>query len=226
MYEQLYEDNRRLLYYWVYRYRSACRMRACADADDLIQAGFLGLVQAQKTYNADCGKWGSWASFYIRNAMRETLELRGKKQHECISIDAPLGEDADGDTLRDLLTDENAPEIDTRIICAEVVEAVRKAVEAIPDSDARRAVNYVRLQGQTRKETAKRLHTTENRVTALVRKGEESIRKNSELKKALPDLDEMTRFHAHKGVTAFMRDMTSTVEAAVMWREEHAREYA
>jgi hypothetical protein len=37
------------------------------------------------------------------------------------------------------------------------------------------------------------------------------------LKKAL---DEETRFHAHKGVTAFLSDWTSSVEEAAMWRIE------
>ena len=36
----------------------------------------------------------------------------------------------------------------------------------------------------------------------------------------LVDLDNRTRFHAHKGVAAFNRDWTSVTEGAALWRIE------
>ena len=36
-------------------------------------------------------------------------------------------------------------------------------------------------------------------------------------------LDELTRFHSHKGFTAFNRDWTSVTEDAALWRIEQCK---
>lgn len=36
-------------------------------------------------------------------------------------------------------------------------------------------------------------------------------------------LDELTRFHAHKGLTAFNQDWTSVTEGAALWRVEQCK---
>ena len=50
MYEKLYADNIKLLWYWANRYANACRLQAGVDLEDLVQSGFLAVIEAQKTF--------------------------------------------------------------------------------------------------------------------------------------------------------------------------------
>ena len=51
------------------------------------------------------------------------------------------------------------------------------------------------------------------------RKSLGQLRRNRDLQE-LAELDGLTRFHAHKGVSSFRRDWSSVVEDAVIWRDE------
>lgn len=229
MYERLYSDNVRLLAFFARRYKWALERRAWLQMDDLLQAAFLGLVEAQRTYKADenaCA-WSTWAGFYIRNQIKDTLGLRSK-QLDTVSLDSPICDDSGESTeitLADAIVDDMLPDHDERIIRNEVTKAVREALASIPNEQARTAVQLVHLQDMTQDEAAQEMGLPIGKFINALSKGRNSLRKNKELRKAIPDLDEMTRFHACKGVGTFMRDHTSVVEAAVIWREEHRHMY-
>ena len=220
MYDKLYFENKGLLWFWANRYAPLCENRGDIDADDLSQIGFFALLEARETWRKDRGAWSTWASFYIRKAIREALGLRGKRQLRPVSLDVPIGEDG-SDSLGDLITDENLPEADEAILQDDLVRAVREAVEAIKADLPRQAVRMVYLQGMHRTDVAKAMNVTVSTVSHLLRRGKLELRRNYRLRQALPELDKYTLFNAHKGVSAFLRDRTSTVEASVIWREEN-----
>lgn len=220
LYDRLYQENRGLLWYWVNRYSGACCDRPTADVEDLVQEGFFALIEASASYQCERGAWSTWASLYIRKAMREALGLRGKKQLPTVSLDAPIGDEADADSLGSLLPDESLPSSDESILRRELILAVREAVNSIESENVRNAVRWIYLEGKSPAEAAQTLGIDRTAIPGLLNRGKLAIRRNHHLRKAHPDLDEMTRFHAHKGVEAFIRDRTSTVEAAVLWREE------
>ena len=216
--EQLFRENRGLIGMWVKRYSSLCA--TTCDADDLQQAGFLGLVRAAATWDPEQGSWSAWASYYIRSFMLDALGLR-KKRLKTLSLDAPLSDDADADTLGDLIADDSLPPVSEAMEQAEVCEAVRGAVEAIRDADARRAIECVYLRTMSHGEAAEALGVSVARLGNLLHKGLAALARDRKLREAM--LDEETLFLKYKGVSAFERDLTSTTEAAVIWRDKHRR---
>lgn len=215
--QHLYAENRGLIGLWVKHYAHLCRNRPTCTPEDLEQAGFLGLVKARKTWEPARSAWSTWASFYIRSAMLDALGLR-RKEVRAVSLDAPLSDDEDALTIGDTIPDESQAPPGENVERLETVKAVRQAVAAIDDAEVREAVTLVHLQGLTHNAAAEAMGILPERVGWLLRKGHRVMFNSEKLRAAV--LDEGTLFHAHKGVTAFLRDHTSVVEAAVIWREE------
>ena len=219
MRERLCLENTGLLWYWAKRYAPLCRERGDIDADDLVQAGFLGLLEASESWQEDQGAWSTWASYRIRGRMREAMGRGKLHRMRMVSLDAPVrtGED---DPLGALIPDERLPELDAGLLRDDLVRAVREAVEAIGEDLPRQAVKYFHLEGKSYAEAAQAMGVRREAMSNLLLRGRMALKTNCRLRQALPELDASTRFYAHKGVEAFMRDQTSVVEAAVLWREE------
>ena len=222
VYDKLYSENRGLLWYWANRYSGIIQDRGDISVEDLTQVGFLALCEASATYQPDKGAWSSWASNYIRKTMRECIGLRGKKQIQTVSLDTPIGEE-ENTLLVDMIADDSLPDADANIMRMESVKAVRDAVNAIKGDSMRQALRRVYLNGESRAEVARALNVTESALQGMLVRGKREMRNNWRLRRAI-DLDAETRFHAHKGVSAFNRDMTSVVEEAVLWREKRRKQ--
>ena len=222
--EKLLADNQGLVFFWVRRYFPLLENRAAIDAEDLTQAGFLGIIDAARTFDGDKGAWSTWASYYIRTAILNALGIRKRRPEDgALSLDVPANpEDGQGETLLDLIPDASLPEIDAGLIREEVRAVVRLAVGHIQDERQRRALELTHLEGSTIKEAAARLGTDETHIRAMNRLSLSQLRKEKKIR-ALVDLDSLTRFHAHKSISAFIRDETSVVEEAVFWRDEQQR---
>ena len=210
--DKLYLENKGLLWRWARHYAPFCN--STVDVDDLVQSGFLGLVRARETYKEDGAAWSSWASLYIRTAMQEALGRR-RNRPSVLSLDRPIAEDAE-ETLLDTLTDESAPDAEALILQDDLARSVRAAVDDLEDENARAAIRAVYFDGLTFAQLAEELGISISSVDHRIRKGRKLLAKDRRVKVYLDDL---TSFHAHKGVSAFMRDRTSTVEASVLWRE-------
>ena len=219
MYENICQENAGLVHYFAKRYRK----QSASDYEDVVQAGFIGLMNAAATFDHKAGAWSNWAGFYIRREMRMAIGI-DKKRFDTISIDAPVME-GEEISLGDMIPDESLPEMDANIMRGELVAAVRDAVESLAVPEERKALKLVYLDGLTASEAARRLDVNKKELEKFVRSGKGKIRKDKRLQKALPELDELTRFYARKGVEAFNRDHTSVVEAAVIWRDEKLREF-
>lgn len=218
MLEKLYFDNRGLIGMWIGRYSPLWKNDPVCDADDLMQAGFLGLVAAAQTFDSGKASWTTWASYYIRNAILDALGMR-RKHARTVSLDTPLGDDPDGDTLSDLIPDESIPDAGEDLQRIATVQTVRDAIRAIPSEQQRRALELVRLEGKTQREAAELLGVPFQTICVLNKKSLRELRKNRALQN-MAELDGLTRFHVHKGITSFRRDWSSSVEDAVIWREE------
>ena len=213
-FEKLYREHVGLICMWCNHYAPMCN--ATCDKDDLLQAGFLGLVDAVETWEPARGAWSTWASFYIRDAMRDALGLR-RKRLQTISLDAPLPDDDDA-SIGDLIADDSLPPVSEAMERDAIRAAVREAVTLIGDDCARGVVDCVYLRGMSRNQTAEELGIPVPRLGHLLRKGLRALFLDDRLREAA--LDAETRFYAYKGVAAFKRDRTSVVEAAVIWREQ------
>ena len=120
-----------------------------------MQAGCIGLIQAEATFDPEKAAWGTWAGYYIRREMQEALELweshiRAHKQS--ISLDEPLA-DTEGITLADALEDPSA-NTEEQADVSELQSVVRQRVSALPAG--REIVELCDLKGATMAEAVHR----------------------------------------------------------------------
>ena len=224
MYEELYSENKGLLYYVARRYSKACLCDRAVSVEDLVQAGFFGLVQAQKTFDPQAGNWASWAAHYITKEIHKALGLReGKplKAHwQALSLDAPLNpNEPDGLTGADVLADDSLPAIDEALTLDDMRRYVRQAVERLQSDQQRLVIQLCGLEGQPYEAAAGRLGVSVERVrqirkTALVRlRNDKTLREN-----ARADIELRTPYYHHVGLKAFQNTNTSATEKAVLRR--------
>ena len=83
------------------------RYAACGvSLDDLLQEGFLAILDATETFDPQRGaRFVTWLDYYLRQRWNGLAGFRGRPRplNEAGSMDAPLTED--GGTLFDLLAD-------------------------------------------------------------------------------------------------------------------------
>ena len=226
MYEELYRDNVRLLQHLAGKYAPACALNRAVDVDDLVQAGFFGLIRAKETFDESRGKtWAGWAAWHVKREFEKTLGMRegrfASADAGAVPLDQPLfnkGEEQET-TRGDLLKDESLPEADERLLRGEIVRTVRERVDALEDRRGREIVRRSRLDGEALGQVAQDMGITFQQAVRLRGKAENALRRDKYLR-ALTDIDERTRYYVHKGASAFQCDHTSVVEAAVIWREE------
>lgn len=223
---ELYERNTGLLFTLAKRYIG---IDYAVTEDDLIQAGFLGLLAAVDAWTPDKGAWSTVAYWYVQRAMRQAVGINSTRRRAhlgAVSLDEPIPGGDDGDTTRaDLLADESLPDADENLLRAEIVATVRGAVDAIPDARQAVAVRLRHLEGRTGQQVGDMLGCSRERVRQLERDGFKALRRDKRLRALMRayHLDEETRFYAHKGVTAFNTDWTSVTEGTALWRIEQRR---
>lgn len=207
-----------IVWYWVNHYGFMCEERGDIDRDDLFQAGCMGLIEAERTFDSSKGTWSTWASFYIRKYIRETLGRR--KQLQTVPLDMPAYRDDDV-TLGETLPDHSITPDDDRLLAREIVQTVRTSVNALPE-DTAPVVRSVGLLGLSRAAAALKLGIPADEVRRMYNRGLRDLRKDRKLIE-LVDLDRETPFHAHKGVAAFHSSGSSVVEDLVEWRLRKSR---
>lgn len=94
--------------------RRWARASTGVEVEDLLQVGFLALMDAVGTWNRDTGMFLTWYTLRLKGAFTEAVGLRTARQRNdplrgAVSLDAPVGHDeADPFTLLDILEDSTA----------------------------------------------------------------------------------------------------------------------
>lgn len=210
--------------WWVNRYAWALEGRPYIDREDLYQSAMLGILRAQACYKSDKGSWAQFSSYYVRYEIRRLIGIKqGRIPPQAVPLDAPMGDDPDGDTRLDLLPDETALSADEAAEYDELVRAVREAVAQLTDNLERRVVQLHRLEGKSIPETAEALNITETDARRLDRTARFKHLANDKHIRALVHADDMTPYYNHVGVEQFNRTWTSATERAAMFRINHYR---
>jgi len=223
VYESLYAQNKGLLIMLARRYARACEMDRAVSQEDLVQAGFLALVRAKRSYDPSGGRsWAGWAAWHIRREYESALCLRAGARIQAHSgadtLDRSVNEDGgSAATLGELLPDDSLPDADAGLLLDELRRDVRAAVARLEDGDERRAVQLCQLEARSCRDAAQVMGISCRQVRQLNHRARERLSRDRRLRR-LVDLDDRTRFHAHKGVAAFNRDWTSVTEGAALWR--------
>ena len=214
------EENRGLVYAVAKRYRAACAADRAVDLEDLAQAGYIGLIEAARTFDETKGMFSTWATVYIRKELRAMLGLsRRDPRIEAISLDAEIGEDI---TLADTVeAPDNTEEAADQ---AELVQAVRETVNALP-APQNELVKRHDLQGQNLSAAGRACGLSASAASTAYVKARENLYRDASLRAlaAAHRLDQRTDWHRQVGLTTFRSTWTSSTEALVFWREVERR---
>ena len=107
-------------------------------------------------------------------------------------------------------------------LLAELRRSVREAVDRLEDPEQRRVIKLFHLEERSCRNTAALMGVDERQVRQISERARRWLARDWRLQR-LADLDDRTRFHAHKGVAAFNRDWTSVTEGAALWRIEQRK---
>lgn len=244
LYSELWEEIKGLIAWWAKRFfvvNSAYGISLGLEwmtpqnnkrcIDDLVQAGFLGLVNAVEHYDPERGSFTTLLSRYLLRAFQEATTGRSIKQKNdpllrCRSLDEQIGDEDSDATLLDFIPDERneIADAEERIFIEQLHEALEAALDAIPEREAA-AIRSEFYDGCKQWETAEKLHTTPGRVHQLKNDGLRHIRNSSSRKKLERFLDENTSFYRGVGRSSYNHTGTSSVERMVLWREHLRNKY-
>ena len=229
MYEKLYSDNAALLRAVAHKYAGACKHDNAVTVDDLTQAGFIGLVLAEKTFNPSKGKtWARWAAWYITREMGKALGYsHGKRVRPgTISLDEPIKEDdPEGMTRKDAIADDSLPGMEDNLFLSDLQRDVRAAIDRLQRDQERTVIDMCDLGGNPYKAAAHALGVSVTRIGAIRAEALKHLRRDQRLiEAACLSIDDETPYYIKIGPSTFDRTQTSAVEHCVLWRlDQHER---
>lgn len=225
---ELWVQNTGLVVLWserfYERYKGQC-VRAGVEFDDLVQAGFLGLVVAADTYRTDSGfKFNTWLRYPVLNAMKDCAHFRSDKQQcdplqNCLMLDAPVPGSDEELTRGDLIPDKTAEQ---QLIAAEdrvFMEQLRQVIDStllfLPEPE-RDAVQRHFLQGLTYNQIAEETGLQADTVRQKCARGLSRLRRGLPRKRLEPYAAELMDLYAWRGtgLTSFQNNCASSVERA------------
>lgn len=198
------------------------------ELDDLVQSGYLALVKAVGSYEQKECAFSTWLLFYLKTAFAEATGRRTEKSNmeplnQALSLDKPLGDEADGATFGDLVPDHKAAATLTAVEEMVWLEQLREAMEGVlaelPDE-----LNTVLRQRyyaqQTLAGVAQRMGTTKERVRKLENQGIRALRHHTLAKRIRPFYD--FDCYAGTGLSAFRNSGMSVQERYLIKQERSA----
>ena len=202
------------------------------EIEDLIQSGYLALCEAVAYFQPDGEyKFTSYLGNCLKTAFSEAGGYRSNRQyhdplHSCASLDTPLGDDPDGDTLGDLQADpvDLIEDADRRIWLEQLREAVGEALDDLPP-EQRDTLRRRFWDGLTPKEIGEAEGMPVQVIRTRENKALQTLRQRRRLDGFKTYIDERTPWYLRVGVEAFNSTGTSSVERITMIREnlENAR---
>lgn len=222
----LWESVERLVRSWAYQYtnRNYGNDTRSWETDDLIQAGYLALVDAVEKYDPDSeAKFTTYLHFHIRNHFARVLGIRTEKQRKlremeagALRLDAPLKDDTDT-TRADLLADPNGDfagmMIEQEALRCDIT-ALMAEIDKLPDNE-RLALLLTEWKGHATKAAAAVMGLSQEEVHSEKKKAIRKVRYSKAGR-----LIAQERYHTrHVTLTSFKTTWTSEVEAHILWLE-------
>ena len=183
--------------------------------DDLLQAAFLGMLAAVRSYQPEEGPFLPLFRACAERAFSEWSCCRTPKQrrdplHRALSLDEPISaDDPGGAVLGDLISSgrDEREEAEDRLFRAEISEAVRAAIGQLPVDQAR-TISLHFFGGLTMAKVAELTGTSWGTAAGRERRAFSRLRRR-------PDMIDLARelnlFHP-VGVKQFRRTHTSSTE--------------
>lgn len=212
--EELWMQVKRLAYCMARRYTTT----AVVGLDDLLQCAYIGMHAAALAYREGEGSFSTVLHWYVAKECRDALGLRGRPRIEAAaSLDAPLGDDADGDTRLDLLADESLPDVTADTELEDLKADVHDAVDALPD-DLRETICMRYFDGLPLEKIGKRMGLSPMQVRTREGRALQRLRHNRVLMVHYKPPEREFRLVSGyaSGLAAFRNTGASCVEAEAL----------
>lgn len=205
-----------------YRWTQAFYQLPCVTIDDLINSGYIAMVEAVETYSSEKGAFLTWFTFYLKKAFLECYGLRRRYRDAldvALSLDQPISEEDGDSSMMELVAD---PAGEADLISAEDLiyreqlhEAVEAALANIPEiwGKVLRARYY---SGKTYAEISGDVNKSKNQVCVIEKKALRRLRGSSGQR-----LAEFYDFNFFRGVglSSFRQRGTSIQERYLILEE-------
>jgi RNA polymerase sigma-70 factor, ECF subfamily len=134
-------------------------MNDAAEAEDVLQDGFVYIWQRASTFDADRGGPIAWTIMIVRNKAIDRLRVRqrGERLQELATVSAELAPDKDDQSALEPFLRERRVQ-------------VKSALERLP-TDQREALNLAFFSGLTHQQIAEKLTAPLGTVKARIRRG-------------------------------------------------------
>ena len=199
------------------------------EFDDLLDLSYFALIAALDGYDSSKG---AFSTYYFIQVQRVTAELRGtRKRHDInrntVSLNLPLDDTADADTLLDMLEDKNAAEpfddAERHAYLEELHAAFVKLNEKLTDQE-RRVIQARYYERRTLEDIGLEMHLSMERIRHI--EGE-AIRKYRRYQytvnlEAFYDYD---KAYKGTGLQTFLYSGVSSVERLAEYHERKAAEW-
>lgn len=153
--------------------------------DDLYQSGYPALVEAVETYDPAAGAFSTWFMYYLRKAFAEATGYRTQRErneplNNFLSLDTPLTDDANSDTIMEVVADpgslrglESVEEAEFR---KELHEALETALQTLPDN-YREVLRLRYWENLTLEDIGEQRSTSKERIRQMENKAIRQLRK-------------------------------------------------
>ena len=235
-YSELWENVRGFVAYLAVSRMNHVQDRAAVETEDLIQAGFLGLVEAVRTFEPEEGAFLSWLKFHLKRAFNNACGVGSARPandpiHTAVSLDAPIDADdpegpARGDIIRDPV--DMADMVDGKVY----QEQLRVQLERLLSRLSPKAADMIRatyLDAEPIEQvaarygiTVKNLSSSRNGYLHQLRVAARSTPDGAALRRFLED---NTNYYLHIGPESFHSTHTSAPEYLTMRREDLKKQY-
>ncbi|GEM_PF-1030530 len=202
------------------------------EMDDLIQAGFLGMLAAAEAYNPGSGfQFTTFLNYHIQTACRDLLGIRSAKQardpiHGALSLSQPVSADGQadltpGDTVQDSSLKYQYDDIIDQVVRSEDCQKIFAEVDKL-DPVEQAVFKDKFFYGRKINDIASRHKLKAREVENIITRTLGRIRHTATVRLMSIEYrqDQQTNFYKKKGLEGFRNSFSSVVEDIVTRREE------
>lgn len=223
---ELWERVQRFIAMRARHVMTALEDRADVELDDLIQSGYLALVDAVADYRPEQGAFLTVLGYHLKSQFAIATRFRSARQQRetiagALSLDTPVTDEANASTLGDLREDPSGvtalESVEGLIYQDQLHEALETALAALPEQSAE-VLRLRHYQGLTLADVGERKGTTAERVRQMENKALRQLRKPSIACHLRPFYD--FDFYCGTGLGAFQHSGMSIQERYLVIEEE------
>lgn len=212
---ELWGNVQKLVYIFCRPYQ-AYATEKYLETDDLINAAWLGVERAIMAYQEERGVcFNTCMKYYVQNAVRELLGLRGSREPDTVSLNTPVNTE-ENLCLADMLEEKNVAADLEMVDNASASAWLWDRVDRLPEPERDVIFAYYR-DNISLSEQGRRNGCSYQAMAERKNSGLNMLRKDRELKRYYNEVADLT---LNVSLKTFKRTWTSSVELAVLKMEE------